>query len=112
MKLNRVVLLLLLAGCVRAETGYDAWLRYPQITDPNVLQVYAQFPATVVTLGSSPALNSARDELSRGIRGMLQRTLRISATLPSESSIVLGTLAQVRTAAPDMLLPAQLTQDA
>src|ERR1041385_9109382 len=43
-----------------AETGYDAWLRYPPAQAPV---------AQVITLaGDSPVLQSARQELSRGLR--------------------------------------------
>lgn len=60
---------------VLAETGYEAWLRYPPIDDPNVRQVYERLPATVVTLGQSPVLAAAQGELSRGVRAMLRLSL-------------------------------------
>ena len=93
----------------RAETGVDAWLRYPRIRDAAVTVQYSQLPAVVVVLGDSPVLNSAREELLRGIAGMLGRSLRVESRLPAESAIVLGTadalesasLGEPRAIAPD-----------
>lgn len=86
--------LLLFAAAVagsRAETGHEAWLRYPPIQDAAVRQQYASLPAVVVVTGDSPILLTARDELIRGVQGLLGRTLRIERTVPtSESAIVLG----------------------
>ncbi len=93
----------------RAETGVDAWLRYPRIRDAAVTVQYSQLPAVVVVLGDSPVLTSARDELLRGIAGMLGRTLRVESHLPTEPAFVLGTanalasakLAESRALAPE-----------
>ena len=68
------VLLFLGAICLRAETGYDAWLRYAFIDDPNVRQTYAQLPATIVTLDPTTVVLTAAQEANRGVRGMLDAT--------------------------------------
>jgi len=78
-----------------AQTGDAAWLRYAPIVDRAVSGRYDGLPAVVVSLDSSPVVESARQEIVRGVRGMLGRTLRIERELPSESAIVLGTLAAV-----------------
>jgi alpha-glucuronidase len=96
----------------RAETGYDAWLRYPRIDDPNVRARYYALPGTVVALDRSPELISAASELSRGIRSMLGRSLRLQDNFTAHDSIVLGTLDTVRGLAPDPELPAHLDEDA
>lgn len=97
---------------VRAETGYDAWLRYAPIDDPNVREMYQKLPASVVALDATAVLQSAQDEMIRGFRSMLGRTLRRESSLPDESAIVLGTLGSVRRAAPNILLPKDLKDDA
>ena len=74
----------------RAETGVDAWLRFPRIRDAAVTVQYPQLPAVVVVLGDSPVLNSAREELLRGIAGMLGRTLRVESHLPAEPAFGVG----------------------
>jgi alpha-glucuronidase len=93
---------LMLAGAMvaRAESGYDAWLRY---SPPNVVglsNARQAIPAVISTLGSSVLETSARNELTRGLHGMLDRTLRHSSGLPSEDAILIGTFAELQTAAP------------
>jgi alpha-glucuronidase len=79
-----------------AETGRDMWLRYTALDDNSARPYRALIPETVVVLGDAPQQRSAQQELVRGIRGMLGRTLRAESGLPSQPSIVLGTLEQVR----------------
>src|SRR5216684_5234448 len=79
---------LLMAGGVHAETGYDAWLRYAPV-------VSSAMPAVIVTFGDSKLVESARLEAIRGVRGMLGRTLRVETGLPKENAVILGTLADL-----------------
>ena len=98
------------ATCVlRAETGYNAWLRYAPLDDPAPYR--ASLPAVVTSFGDSKLIESARGELIRGIRGMIGRTLRIEAGVSSESSVVLGTIADVQHAAPQWNITADLKPD-
>jgi len=97
---------LTLAVSLHAETGYDAWLRYARIDDSAARQRYEALPAAVAALGDSVVVKAAQQELIRGLRGMLGRTLRMEARLPGESAIVLGTLDAIRTAAPAIRLEA------
>jgi alpha-glucuronidase len=96
-----------------AETGHDAWLRYPLVTDAAARGRAATLPATVVVLGDGPVLSSARDEIIRGVRGVLGRTLRAQSSLPTESAIVIGTLRTLaaRLPAPQPALPRQLAPE-
>jgi alpha-glucuronidase len=89
-----------LQGTAAAETGYDAWLRYAPIDDAATRVRYDGLPAVVVAKGPSPVIGSARDELVRGVREMLGRTLRIERDLGSENAIVIGTVEAVRNALP------------
>ncbi|HYL97322.1 MAG TPA: alpha-glucuronidase family glycosyl hydrolase, partial [Blastocatellia bacterium] len=90
-----------LGAPVFAETGYDAWLRYAAIDDPGVRHSYDDLPAAVVALDDTTIVRSARDELVRGVRGMLGRTLRIEGQVPGEDAIVLGSLSSIRKAVPE-----------
>ncbi len=100
-----------LAGISRGETGYDAWLRYPPITERAVMDLYEHLPATVVTLGASPPLASAQQEIVRGVQGMLGRTLRISQDPVQENMILLGTLESVKRVLPQLDPPRGLIED-
>jgi alpha-glucuronidase len=98
------------ARCARAETGADAWLRYAPL-EKSSAQKYSALPASVVVLGDSPVLDSAKAELIRGIRGMLAQTLRVENSLPRESAIVLGTLSALRADSPKLFEQADLHED-
>ena len=94
-----------------AETGYDAWLRYSPIDDAAVKARYDSLPATVVALGASPVIRAAQEELIRGVRGMLGRTLRIEARIPTEGAIILGSAANVTAAVPALGRAPELPAD-
>lgn len=95
------VLLLCVAAPVRAEDGSQGWLRYapPFLSHPDV--AYAQTPPAVVNLDSSPVSAIAQQELLRGVRSMLHRTLRIETQPPEYGAWILGTTAELRSAFPD-----------
>ena len=97
-----LLLLAFVATGARAETGADAWLRYAPLSK-NAAQVYSGLPMTVVVLGDSLVINSAKAELLRGVRGMLGRTLREEKNLPHKSAIVIGTLSEIKKAEPGLL---------
>jgi len=87
------------APVVRADNGHAAWLRYAQLT-PADRAKYDDLPAAAVMLGDSELLRTSRAELIRGVRGMLGRTLRAQQGQPTEKSIVLATIDQLRDADP------------
>src|ERR1022692_1888777 len=97
---------------LHAESGADAWLRYAPLNEASARPYRASLPASIATYTAAPAAQSARRELLRGIRGMLGRTLRVQSGLPKESAIVLGTLADLKQAAPQLRLEADLPPDA
>jgi alpha-glucuronidase len=94
-----------------AENGQEAWLRYARIENPVVRQRYAVMPAAVVSYGSSPVIASAREEFIRGIRGLLGRTLRREPRLPAERAVVIGTLEDLASGAPDLVIRGALKAD-
>jgi alpha-glucuronidase len=98
------------ANCARAETGGDAWLRYAPL-EKSAAQKYSALPASVVVVGDSPVLNSAKAELIRGIRAMLGRTLGEEKSFPHVSTIILGTIFALKTASPDLLEHVNLQGD-
>jgi alpha-glucuronidase len=67
----------------RAESGYDAWLRYAPVEGVST-------PAVVTALNSSPVVLSARQELIRGLRGMTGKIPRAASGMQTENAIVLG----------------------
>ncbi len=88
------------ASPVRAEDGSQAWLRYAPPVRKGMPAAYSAMPAAVVNLDATPEAASAQNELLRGVRSMLGRTLRVETKLPDEDAWVLGTTAEMRAAFP------------
>lgn len=100
----RIMFFLLTVDLLHADTGQDGWLRYAPL--PSVARAkYASLPAAVAVFGGSPILDSARDEVIRGVRGMLGRTLRAEKELPKEPAIILTTVASLKSVAPNVTVP-------
>src|SRR5258707_14751326 len=64
--------------------------------------MYETLPTTVVVLGHSVVLESAEKELTRGIKQMLEKTVRTELDLPQQNSFILGTLKEVQAAIPEI----------
>ncbi len=105
-------LLLFAALILHAETGADAWLRHAPLDEASARQYRTALPAAIVTYTTTPVAQSAQRELLRGVRGMLDHTLRIQSTLPAQPAIVLGTLADLHQSTPQLRIEADLPPDA
>jgi len=101
-----VILALTTCSFLRAETGYDAWLRYPPL-DSATMPSYSRLPAVVFAPGKSTVIDSAKQELVRGVRGLLGRTLREESGLPEEDAIVLITYDALPGVAVGIEIPSQ-----
>jgi alpha-glucuronidase len=104
---------LLMAVCLsaalplRAQDKRDqAWLRYAPPQHTNLLAAYGPTPGAIVTLDSSPVAGSAQQEMLRGIRSMLHRSLRIQTAIPDADAWVLGTSEELHQAFPQYQPPA------
>ena len=106
------ILFCFLAASVYAETGYDAWLRYAPLQGADRIRAESEIPAVVAGLDTSPLAASAQNELIRGLRGMLGRTLRAEPNLPGEGAVVLATLDELRRSKPQWNLAADLAPEA
>ncbi len=99
------------AFSLHAESGYDAWLRYPRLPE-RVSQADAPVLGDSVTLlGHSEVLLAARDEFSRGIRGMLGRNLRQDSSVPEKGGVVIGQVGEVAKAIPAAGFDAKISGD-
>ncbi len=102
---------LLAALGLHAETGAAAWLRYAPLDDGTRRQYRDALPAGIAAFGNSAVIDSARQEMIRGVRGMLGRTLRVEPRVPAEGAVVLGTLADLRREAPQFPMAGSLEPD-
>ena len=87
------LLLACAAPSLRADDGYDLWLRYRPVADPLRLAEYRGAISQIVVEGDSPSLAAARDELTMGLRGLLDHDVSV-ATRPSRpGAVIAGTRA-------------------
>src|SRR5579859_564650 len=93
---------LLAAGVMYAEDGSSAWLRYAALDQTTARSYRQSLPGVVTAIGNAAPVESAQQELMRGIRGMLGRRLRTEGRVPRESAFVLGTMGGLRKAAPEL----------
>ncbi len=93
MKNKFVLLVLLLCSLsVLGETGYELWLRYKPIENIQLLQSYQKNTKAFVVTGSSATINIIKEELTRGIHGLLQKNISINNTVNQDGTVIAGTL--------------------
>ena len=107
-----VLVVAFFSGIVCAETGAEAWLRYAPLAEADRAR-YANLPASIAVFpaGDSQLLHSAQQELIRGSKGMLGRTLRGAGGEVKEPSFVLGTIVSLGAAEPEFKPPSELHAD-
>jgi alpha-glucuronidase len=81
---------LFLPSLAHAEDGYELWLRYHPI-EAKALAQYRPLATALVPRGGSPTLAVARDELQRGLSGLLSRPIPVSDGVKANGAIVFGT---------------------
>jgi len=86
-----LALVLLSAAPGGAEDGYDLWLRYRTLSDARALERARTVATELVIPAGSPTLRAARDELRRGLGGLLARELPVSEAVSRDGAIVAGT---------------------
>ncbi|KAJ7878070.1 glycoside hydrolase superfamily [Mycena leptocephala] len=87
---------LLFTGLVAAENGRQAWLRYAPLPQGH----NTTLPSSIIALNSSTSspVNTAGQELQKGIQGIFGKRLSIFNTGKETSSAVVGTVSQFQKA--------------
>ena len=85
-----VVGALLACTAIRAEDGYDLWLRYRPV-ETRWLAAYRKSTVEIVAGAPSATLELARSELVRGLGGLLGTAPAIASVLTKDGSIIIGT---------------------
>ena len=107
-----VALLAIDAASARAETGYDAWLRYAPIDDRAARERYDTLPAVVVALGDSrDRRRRPGGAHPRRPRHARPHAPRRQAKFPTEGAIILGTFDAVTARCPPLGKPPELPPD-
>ena len=91
------------AAQLRADTGYELWLRYRRVSDAARRAEYRQLFARVAVVGNSPTALVVRNELTSALRGLLDTTVSVGATTRNSPGLLIGIATSPAIAA---LLPA------
>jgi alpha-glucuronidase len=77
---------------LKAETGYELWLRYQPLQDQALLSSYRQQISNIYIEGSSETIKIAREELLNGLSAMLQKKIpSVSVASSSTASLFIST---------------------
>ena len=81
----------------RNEDGYELWLRYRQIDNPERLTQYRETINEVVIPGTSDTTQIISDELKRSLPVLLAGEVPISKQKPGSNALVVGTVGELET---------------
>lgn len=76
-----VFIFLLTSACLRAEDGYDLWLRYKTINNRTLLTNYRNTISAINIITDSPILIAAKEELEKGLKGLLEKMIPVKSSL-------------------------------
>lgn len=79
---------LMTAYKVVAEDGYRLWLRYDKITNTTLLQHYRNSIDGIEFPDPTPVLKTAKQELLRGLEGLLDKKIKVAGLVPDKLLIV------------------------
>ena len=87
------VLLIVVSVCpmVNADDGYELWMSYRQLDDAIRLKEYRQVLSSIVIQSNSETLNIIREEVSKGLDGLLGVDIPIQSTPIKSSALIIGT---------------------
>ena len=75
----------------KAENGYRLWLRYDKITNKTLLNEYRSQIGAVVIQQDSPTIEAAKNEIKRGLDGLLDISIPVRPSVSGDSDLIIGT---------------------
>jgi alpha-glucuronidase len=88
-----LLLLLLAFDSIRAENGYELWLRYRPIENSALLNVYRKDLASILLQGNSSTATIIKEELSKAFSGMMGTKAPFTSSLTKSGTLIIGTTA-------------------
>ena len=86
-----ILIALLAAPATDAEDGYELWLRYPPVSNAALRGEYRAAVSALAFPGQTPTLGAARQELLRGLRGLLNEDVPLVDSVSQDGIVVVGT---------------------
>ncbi|MEJ6980883.1 alpha-glucuronidase family glycosyl hydrolase [Pedobacter sp. P351] len=90
-QLSSLLIFVLLSQFAKAENGYDLWLRYHALNNLQKVKVYKGSASQLLFPASSETLSLAKEELKRGLSGLLATKIPEVQTVTQNGAILAGT---------------------
>ena len=84
------IILTLSVSLLKAENGYDLWLRYTKISNPALLAEYKKQINSPAVLGSSQTISIIKAELSKAFHGFTGTSYTISSSSNNSATFIAG----------------------
>jgi alpha-glucuronidase len=78
------------------EDGYELWLRYRPVSDPDLQNQYQDAIKNIAILGSSPTIEIIKKELRRALSVILGCEVSFSSENVNENALIIGTMDELR----------------
>ena len=91
MKKRLLIIFIFLPALLKAEDGYDLWLRYKKVSNNSLLDQYKKQITSPVVLGSSQTTAIIKTELAQAFSGLTGITYKILSSSDKSSSFIAGT---------------------
>ena len=92
MKKAFLIILIILPALVKAENGYDLWLRYKKISNNSLLDQYKKQITSPVVFGSSQTIAIIKTELTQAFSGLTGISYKILSSPDKSSTYIAGTV--------------------
>ena len=92
MRKRLLIIFLVLPALVKAEDGYDLWLRYKKISNSALLNQYKKQIISPVVFGSSQTIAIIKRELSLAFSGLTGSPYKIASSVNKSSTFIAGTI--------------------
>lgn len=103
MRKRLLIILIVLPALVKAENGYDLWLRYKPVEKKELLDTYRSAFKKITIDGNSPTIQIIKDELIKASKGMLGYTPSFSSFSNKFEGLVIKTASSQANSAQDVL---------
>lgn len=80
---------------LKAENGYDLWLRYQPIKNKLLAASYQKNISNIIVTGNSVTTNIIKDEINKALNGLLNKTTSFGGSIPKNGSLIIGALNSV-----------------
>ena len=74
-----------------SDNGYDLWLKYQKIENKALLNTYKNTLNSISFTGNTATLNAAKEEIVRGLSGLLNHEYTISKAVASTNALIIAT---------------------